>query len=134
VLVEFAFVLPLLLLLVFGIINFGFLLGQQLALNQAVRAGARASVVSGNGQASDPTQVLLRVQAAAQGSLIKDTSSIALQSPSFEAPNVGDCSGVGVGQDLEVRVLYKASALIPNFIPGFDEFDLTAQAVFRCEW
>ena len=44
--VEFALVLPILLLLTLGIINFGYLFGQQLSLNQAVREGARAAVVA----------------------------------------------------------------------------------------
>jgi len=40
-LVEFALVLPLLLLLLFGIIEFGLALNRYLSLNDAVRAGAR---------------------------------------------------------------------------------------------
>ena len=43
--VEFALVVPLLLLLVFGIINFGVLFSQQVSINNGVREGARRAVV-----------------------------------------------------------------------------------------
>lgn len=135
--VEFALVVPVLLLIVFGIINFGYLFGQQLALNQAVRAGARGAVVSGNGEAKDITAVLTLVQQAAQGSLISDATKIRYQNPAVDAatpPYVRTCNDSGVGQNLQVKVEYPTSALIPLFIPGFDNFDLKAEAVFRCEW
>ncbi len=44
--VEFALVLPILLLVVFGIINFGFIMTQKAALANAVRAGARYATVN----------------------------------------------------------------------------------------
>ena len=44
-----AIVLPLLLLILFGIIDFGMLLNRQLLLNQAAREGARTAAVSGSG-------------------------------------------------------------------------------------
>jgi Flp pilus assembly protein TadG len=43
--VEFALVLPLLLLLVFGIIDFGRALNAQISLNEAAREGVRASAL-----------------------------------------------------------------------------------------
>ena len=45
-LVEFALVLPLLRLLLFGIIQFGFVFNHHLALTDAVRAGARQGAVA----------------------------------------------------------------------------------------
>jgi len=48
--VEFALVLPMLLLLVFGIIDFGRLLNAQIKVTEAAREGARAATVfSGTG-------------------------------------------------------------------------------------
>lgn len=49
---EFAIVLPVLVVLLFGVIQFGIAFNNYLALTDAVRAGARAAAVSR--QASDP--------------------------------------------------------------------------------
>jgi len=58
--VEFALLLPLLLLLVFGIIDFGRAINAQITLTQAAREGARLSAL---GQPN----VVSRTQAAAAG-------------------------------------------------------------------
>jgi Flp pilus assembly protein TadG len=50
---EFAIVLPILVVLLFGIVQFGILFNNYVTLTDAVRAGARAAAVSR--QASDPT-------------------------------------------------------------------------------
>ncbi len=47
-LVEFAIVLPLLLLLVMGIIDFGLMMQQYLTLNHGAREGARLAAVGGS--------------------------------------------------------------------------------------
>jgi Flp pilus assembly protein TadG len=52
-LVEFALVLPLLAVLLFGVIQFGIVFNHYLDLTDAVRAGARKTAVSR--QTSDPT-------------------------------------------------------------------------------
>jgi Flp pilus assembly protein TadG len=50
-LVEFALILPLLVLFIFGIIDFGWAFSQQLAVKHAAREGVRAAVVN-NGAAT----------------------------------------------------------------------------------
>jgi Flp pilus assembly protein TadG len=45
---EFALVLPILLLLVFGIIDFGIIFFDNLVITQAAREGARVGVVGGS--------------------------------------------------------------------------------------
>jgi Flp pilus assembly protein TadG len=70
--VEFAFVAPLLFLLVFGIIEFGIAFNHSLTVTDAVRAGARQGAVSrtlpgGPGAAAAATED--RVRSAASGSL-----------------------------------------------------------------
>ncbi len=61
--VEFALVVPILLLLVFGIIGFGTLFGQQLALNNGIRQGARLEIVPG-ASSSTCAQLIQAVQDA----------------------------------------------------------------------
>lgn len=45
--VEFALVMPILVLVLVGIVNFGFVLAQQISLNNAARQAARYAVVDG---------------------------------------------------------------------------------------
>jgi Flp pilus assembly protein TadG len=62
--VEFVLVLPILLVVLFGIVQFGITFKDYLALTDAVRAGARTAAVSGKD--SDPEQVTIdRVKNAA---------------------------------------------------------------------
>jgi Flp pilus assembly protein TadG len=51
--VEFALVLPVLLLIIFGIIDFGRMLYTQITLTQAAQASARAAAILGQGPGVD---------------------------------------------------------------------------------
>jgi Flp pilus assembly protein TadG len=116
-----------LLIIVFGIINFGALFGQQLSLNHAVREGARAAVVAGTGQDED---VLTLVQGAVSGIAMDDEDV-------FLSPETASnqCAGNGGGDDLVVEARYPATPLVPIPVPGVpDSITLSATAVFRCEW
>lgn len=72
-LVEFALILPLLVLLVFGMIDFGLLLSDHLALNQTAREAARIYAVGGTPSVSnladkfglDPSKVQATITAPA---------------------------------------------------------------------
>jgi len=66
--VEFAIILPLLLVLVFGIIQFAITFNNYLALTDAVRAGARQGAVSRT-VANPAAATETRVRSAASGSL-----------------------------------------------------------------
>ena len=70
-LVEFALIVPLLLLLVFGIIEFGFLFNADSNVNQAARAGGRTAAIL----STDP-QMGFRAAEAAANSLGISPSSI----------------------------------------------------------
>ena len=120
--VEFALLLPVLLLLVFGIIDFGRALNAQITLTQAAREGARLAALG------EPN-VVSRTQAAATG-----LSPVTV--------TVTACPvGAGAGVNAVVKVTYSFSFLTPiNAIAsifggsGFGStLTLTASGVMQCE-
>jgi Flp pilus assembly protein TadG len=69
--IEFALVLPLLLLIIFGLVDFGFLFQRYLVLTNAAMEGARVAVLPGYGQAD----AITRATSYAANSGIPNTSS-----------------------------------------------------------
>ena len=120
--VEFALVFPLLLLIVFGIIDFGRALNAQITLTQAAREGARLAAVGQPNVAS-------RTQAAAVG-----------LSP-VSVTVTGCPTGAGPGADAVVTATYSFSFVTPvGAIAGLfggsglgSPVTLTAQGVMPCE-
>jgi Flp pilus assembly protein TadG len=119
--VEFALLLPLLLLLVFGIIDFGRALNAQITLTQAAREGARLTAL---GQSN----VVSRTQAAATG-----LSSVSV---SVTACPVGAGSGVNavVQTSYSFSFVTPISAIAGMFGSSFGStMTLTATGVMPCE-
>ncbi len=113
--VEFAIVLPLLLLLVFGIIDFGRLLNAQITLTQAAREGARLAALG-----QPEVTVVSRAQSAATG-----LSPVAV--------TVTGCPvGADPTADAVVSVSYSMSFATPVGDLG-SPIRLTARGVMSCE-
>ena len=121
--VEFALLLPLLLLLVFGIIDFGRALNAQITLTQAAREGARVAALGQSGVTS-------RAQAAAIG--LKGVAvSVVTACPAGSLP----------GTDAVVKVSYSFSFITPvGAVAGLfggsgygAPITLSAQGVMPCE-
>jgi Flp pilus assembly protein TadG len=120
--VEFALVLPLLLLIVFGIIDFGRLLNAQLTLTQAAREGARLAAL---GQPN----VVSRTQAAAIG--LSPVDVIVTPCPADAGP----------GANAVVAASYSFSFVTPvGAVAGLfggsgfgSSVTLTAQGAIPCE-
>lgn len=94
-LVEFAIVLPLLVVLLFAIIQFGIVFNNYVALTDAARAAARKGAVSRN--SSNPTADCQSQGMAAAGDL--DSSKLQLT-----------CSSTwGAGDDVQVNAQYPYS-------------------------
>ena len=94
-LIEFALVFPLLLLVLFGIIDFGFLFQRYEAVTNAAREGARIAVLPGYAQADVQARVTQYLAAAG----LTATPTLAYTAP--QAVNVGGAcvtiTGVTVG-------------------------------------
>lgn len=106
--VEFAIVLPVLLLVVLGIIQFGILFNHYMTLTDAVRAGARQAAVSRtlpNPAASAET----RVRSAASGSLSDANNPAALVVTVSPYDPVSGQARFAQGGDVTVTAKYQYS-------------------------
>ena len=123
--VEFALVLPILLLLVFGIIDFGRALNAQLTLTQAAREGVRLAALG-----YPAAEVQARADAAAP-----ELSGVSVTIAASCAPDAGPTA------DAQVNVSYSFSFITPvGAIAGIfggggfgSPIVLTAQGVMPCE-
>ena len=114
VMVELAIVLPLLIMLLMGIIEFGRAYNTQISLQAAAREGARELALG-------KSDVEARVRSAAL--------PVAVDSITHSAP----CSATGDGQaTVEVKVKNEFTFRIP-FVPDLGAKTLSATAVMRCE-
>lgn len=80
--VEFAIVLPVLLVLLLGIIDFGYAFYVQGALSNAAREGARDMAIH-----NSPAAARIRVQQAATPLVVPNTAAAIAISPAACAPN-----------------------------------------------
>ena len=103
--VEFALVLPLLALLLFGVIQFGIVFNHYLDLTDAVRAGARVAAVSR--QTSDPSGP----SAVAAAAVIQSAGDITID-PAKVTVN----SGWQPGDDVTVQAAYPYSIDLFGFV------------------
>ncbi len=131
--IEFALVLPVLLVLVFGIIEFGLLMYNQQVITNASREGARAGIV----------QQQTRVTLAQIQSVVNTycgtyliTFAAAKPSPTTALGTQGGgtiCTGFGVNLDVVVTYPY-TFLVLPSFLHGLARTKtLRAETVMRCE-
>ena len=142
--VEFALLLPVLMLIVFGIIQFGVVMAQSAALANGARTGARdgvVNIVAGH----DCKYVVTRTREAAQSiSMTASAVAVTVKRGPTEASATTVCSGEGaVGtlpcrttstadQNLYVTTTFTSPAIVP--IVGLGDFDLTGTGAYRCEY
>lgn len=121
--VEFALMLPLLLLLVFGIIDFGRALNAQVTITQAAREGARLAALN-------QPNVVTRTQAAATG-LSNVNVTVLTSCP----------AGSGPAANADVQVSYNFTFITPigaiaalfGYSAAGSPLTLTAKGVMPCE-
>lgn len=119
---EFAMVLPILLLVLFGILEFGRIMTVSHVLTAAARDGARIAVLPG----ADNSQVLAAVN--------NQLSQAGISYDSYEF-TPSDVSTASRDDPVTIRISinYESIAWVPGFIPGLSGVQLQGVAVMRKE-
>ena len=118
VLAEFALMAPVLVMILFGIIQFGITISRAQAVEAAAREGGRLASLSSTTQ----TDVVSRVNAALAGALGDSTPTVSVEP--------GICAG-REGQSVTVTVTAPHRITIPLVLDR--QTTLTGHALFRCE-
>lgn len=148
--VEFALVVPFLIMLLSGIIAFGIVLAQQIALGNAARQTARSAVVPGAvcGATGATGTGLLRAAQQDSTTLYVNPNSVTVKAVRATARPADDaawtaaasacgtattspCLGSAVGDNVYVRVGYTTTLNLPFIQPTFN---LSGVGAFRCEY
>ena len=124
---EFIVVAPILLLLVFGIVQFGILFNNYVALTDAVRAGSRQAAVSRT--LPDPEAVAMDRVRRAAGHLKTDTTNLQISVDPYDPKNGTD--SWAQGGDVTVTATYPYSISLLGFIVASGR--LTSQTTERVE-
>jgi len=126
--IEFAIVLPILILLIFGIIEFSLFLYDKAVITNASREGARAGIVFADPRPGDDS-IAAVVDNYCQDNLI---TFGAATGPTTTVSRGG--TGIA-GDSLTVQVTYQYDFLvIPNYIPGLGSgINLVAETIMRLE-
>lgn len=129
---EAALILPIILAISFGLVEFGLLMYNKQVITNAAREGARRGIVQAVPRipySNGTDGIADTVHAYADGHLV--TFDPAKPVPSVSVPAI--CSDFG--DDLNVTVSYPYQFLVvPNFIPGLAKtMTLTSASVMKCE-
>lgn len=126
--VEFGLLLPLILLIVLGIIDFGGMLHAQVTLTQAAREGARVAALQ---QTPDEAEIDTRTKDAIVSPLLKDKAKVTVEPQT--CPNEADDAVVKVAYPFEfITPIGSLAAAFGG--EGFDKsMPLSATGVMPCE-
>lgn len=133
-LVEFAIVLPVLIALVFGIVEFGMAFNDYISIRQGARDGARQAAVANFGSVScTPVGVDGTTDAGKLVCLTKDR--VGLSGPSWTDTRVKVVvpSGYDVGDDLIVCAQYPLNSVTGMFAPILNNKYLKTKVTMRAE-
>ncbi len=113
--VELALVLPLLILLVGGIIDFGFAFNSQISLTHAAREGVRVEAVTGDTDGAEAT------------------AEAAFQAPAASAPGAQVTQPCSTSDEARMIVTANTQIFLLQLLPFVDnEIPLEGEAVMRC--
>lgn len=125
-LLEFALVLPILLLLVFGIIEFGLLFYNKQVITNASREGARAGIVNGVAEGAIKTIVVDYCKDSVDKSskVLSLKGKIPISETEIKVDTIDD--------DLSVNVTFNYPLLLSSII-GIGNVTVSAQTTMRIE-
>jgi Flp pilus assembly protein TadG len=130
--VEFALVVPILVVLFFGIVNFGIVLAQELSLSNSARQAARFAVVDVEGRVCGDIEAEARAASETIGMAAADPTYVL---DGATGPCERPCAGSTGSTDLTVTLSYRSDFVVPMPIPGFPSgVDIEGEGVFRCEY
>lgn len=116
-LVEFALVLPILILLILGMVEFGWILNGQITLTSAAREGARAAIVCENPEAAQTAAITAVTNSVGASSLTNVTTTL----PTFNTET----------KQAVVNVNAQITPIVGLFFSS--DVNLTAKAEMRIE-
>ena len=137
--VEFAIILPLLIILIFGMVEFSVLFYDKAVLTNASREGARGGIVF---KANSTTGVYEPLPCNGSGLTVETVVNthlanhlVTFGAPTTAATNCSNASCAGSGNYFTVTVTYNYTfLLLPNFLNFLPSpFTLTAVTTMRCE-
>ncbi len=137
--VEFAFVAPLLCILLLGILEFGVLLYDKAVITNASREGARAGIVfQGDTNGNFVEHPLSEIETVVRSYLLRNlitfgrTPDITVLAPTTgTSPSNHDFPGSGY---ITVTVTYHHTYLaLPNFLGWGNAIDIAAETIMRLE-
>ncbi|MEW6235489.1 MAG: TadE family protein [Candidatus Omnitrophota bacterium] len=120
--VEFALVLPALMLVIFGIFEFGRMFMTYQMLNSAAREGARVASLPG----ADNALALQKIEEELAG------AGLTPDSYEFTPADISTASR-NDPVTVRVRILYDSIAWMPGFIPGLSGMEMEGVVVMRKE-
>ena len=136
VVLEMAVASPLLLLLVFGLLQFGVIMHSNIIVNDTVRVGSR-SLAMMRGNADPCTAAANKMRSAAMGLAVTNLSiTVTVNNTAYGPATIPSCAGAGAtmaaGSDATARATYPCSAVVlgVNYIPSCT---LSAQTTTRVE-
>jgi Flp pilus assembly protein TadG len=137
--VEFALVLPIFMLIVFGIIVYGMVFAQSLSLSNSARQAARSAVIEGttcsqvSTLAKDAADTIAMDGAAATVTIRRgatETAADAAPDP-CTVGTTQPCKTQAAGTNVYVRMTFPVNPIVP-FIPV--PSTVSGKGVYRCEF